>query len=147
MDEAGDAAGGALARVGLDDRYQVGREIGRGATAVVYLARDVRHGRDVAVKVLRPEAASALSMERFEREIRMVAQLQHPNILPLHDSGATSAGLQYYVMPYVEGRSLRDLLQDGGPLPVERAVAIARDVADALGYAHERGLVHRDIKP
>ena len=114
--------------------------------ATVYLAEDVRHRRKVAVKVLRPELAAALGPERFLKEIEIAAQLQHPHILPLHDSGEAD-GFLFYVMPYVEGQSLRDRLAKGGELPVAAAVRILRDVADALSAAHAHGVVHRDIKP
>jgi serine/threonine-protein kinase len=128
-------------------RYEIEREVGRGGTATVYLARDLRHGRPVALKVLDPMVGAAMSAERFLREIRVTAALTHPHILPLHDSGE-AAGLLYYVMPYVEGESLRDrLAREGGALPVADVVSVARELADALSYAHERGVVHRDIKP
>jgi serine/threonine-protein kinase len=130
----------------LAPRYLVRRELGAGAMAVVYLAEDSRHGRSVAVKVLRAELAAALGPERFLQEIRIAAQLRHPNIVPLYDSGETD-GLLYYVMPYVEGESLRDRLRRERQLPVDEALGIAREVADALAHAHERELVHRDIKP
>jgi TolB-like protein/Flp pilus assembly protein TadD len=130
----------------LGDRYAVEREVGRGGMAVVYLAEDLKHHRKVAIKVLRPELAAAVGGERFLREIEAAARLAHPNILPLHDSGEAD-GLLYYVMPYVEGGSLRERLERERQLPIEDAAAITRDVAAALDHAHERGLVHRDIKP
>ena len=130
----------------LAGRYVVVRHIGEGGTATVYLAEDLRHQRQVAIKVLRPEKAALLGAERFLKEIRLTANLQHPNILPLHDSGEADS-LLYYVMPYVEGESLRARLDREGCLDLELAVEIARDVASALAYAHERGIVHRDIKP
>jgi tetratricopeptide (TPR) repeat protein len=130
----------------LADRYAVGRELGHGGMAHVYLARDLRHGRDVALKVLRPELAASLGTDRFLREIRIEAGLQHPHILPLHDSGAVD-GLLYYVMPFVQGETLRDRLAREKQLPVPDAVRIAREVADALSYAHAHNIVHRDIKP
>ena len=133
-------------RASLAGRYTIERELGRGGMATVYLARDVRHERRVALKVLRPEIAAALGPERFLREIQIAAQLAHPHILPLHDSGAAGAFL-YYVMPYVEGESLRDRLDREPQLPVEQAVQIAREVADALSDAHGHDVVHRDIKP
>src|SRR5438093_2103415 len=136
----------AQLQAALADRYALERELGHGGMATVYLARDLRHGRPVAIKVLRPEIAAALGPERFLREIQIAAQLAHPHILPLHDSGAAGAFL-YYVMPYVEGESLRDRLAREPQLPVEQAVQIAREVADALGYAHGHDVVHRDIKP
>ena len=116
--------------------------------ATVYLAHDLRHDRPVALKVLHPELAAALGPERFLREIRLAARLQHPHILAVHDSGEMPAtGLLWYAMPYVEGESLRDRLRRERQLPVEDAVRIAREVADALDYAHRQGVVHRDIKP
>ena len=130
----------------LADRYQVGRELGRGGMARVYLARDLKHRRDVAVKVIRPELAASLGHERFLREIEIAARLNHPNIVPLYDSGEV-AGSLYFVMPYVEGPSLRQRLSEGGPLPVPAAINVLRDIARALAYAHEHGVVHRDVKP
>ncbi|MBY0489323.1 MAG: protein kinase [Gemmatimonadaceae bacterium] len=130
----------------LGDRYRVLRELGAGGMATVYLAEDVRHKRQVAVKMLRPELASSLGADRFLREIEIAAGLQHPNILPLFDSGGSGEVL-YYVMPFVEGESLRDRLTRAGALAVTDAVRLLREIADALAYAHQRGLVHRDIKP
>jgi len=130
----------------LAGRYALERELGQGGMATVYLARDLRHERLVAVKVLRPELAASLGPERFLREIKLAAQLQHPHILPLHDSGEAS-GFLYYVMPYVKGESLRGRLDRGGELPVHDAVKILIEVTDALAYAHGQGVVHRDIKP
>ena len=130
----------------LGDRFVIERELGRGGMATVYLARDRKHDRLVAVKVLRPEIATLLGPERFLREIRTAANLQHPHILPLHDSGEVEGAL-YYVMPYVEGESLRDRLQREPQLPLAEASRITREVADALAYAHARDIVHRDIKP
>jgi serine/threonine-protein kinase len=130
----------------LADRYVIERELGAGGMATVYLAHDVRHDRKVAVKVLRPELSAILGAERFLHEIKTTANLQHPHILSLFDSGEAD-GLVYYVMPYVEGESLRDRLNREKQLPVDDAVRIAREVADALQYAHEHGIVHRDIKP
>jgi len=130
----------------LADRYTIERELGQGGMATVYLARDLKHDRDVALKVLRPELAATLGPERFLREIKIAAQLQHPNILPVHDSGE-AAGFLYYVMPFVEGHSLRERLAKEGELPVPEAARILRDVADALSAAHAKGVVHRDIKP
>jgi serine/threonine protein kinase/tetratricopeptide (TPR) repeat protein len=130
----------------LGDRYRIEREIGAGGMATVHLALDLRHNRKVAIKVLRRELAAALGGERFLREIETTAGLRHPNILPLFDSGQ-AGGILYYVMPYVEGESLRDRLDREGRIPLDDAVRIAREVADALSYAHSRGIVHRDIKP
>ena len=130
----------------LAPRYLVQRELGAGGMAVVYLADDTRHGRPVAVKVMRSELAAALGPERFLREIRIAARLRHPHIVPLYDSGEAD-GLLYYVMPYVEGESLRDRLRRERQLPVDEALGIAREVADALTHAHEHELIHRDIKP
>lgn len=130
----------------LADRYRLERELGAGGMATVYLADDLRHQRKVAVKVLRPELAAAVGAERFLREITTTANLRHPHILPLYDSGE-GAGFLYYVMPFVEGESLRDLLDRDAQLPIADALRIADEVADALQYAHGRGVVHRDIKP
>ena len=130
----------------LKDRYAVERELGAGGMATVYLAEDLKHHRKVAVKVLRPELAATLGPERFLREIEVAANLTHPHILPLHDSGEAD-GFLYYVMPYVEGQSLRDRLATEGELPVQDAVKILHEVVDALAHAHEHGVVHRDIKP
>jgi serine/threonine-protein kinase len=126
--------------------YEIEREVGTGGMATVYLARDVKHDRQVALKVLRPELAAVMGGDRFPREIHIIAQLSHPHILPLHDSGE-SDGFFYYVMPFVEGESLRQRLQREGRLPINEAVKIMREVVDALAYAHEHGIVHRDIKP
>ena len=130
----------------LSDRYRVLRELGEGGMATVYLAEDLKHGRRVAVKVLHPELAAVIGAERFLAEIRTTANLQHPHILPLFDSGE-AAGFLYYVMPFVEGESLRDRLDREKQLPVEEAVRLAREVADGLDDAHRRGVIHRDIKP
>jgi tRNA A-37 threonylcarbamoyl transferase component Bud32 len=133
-------------KVALADRYAIQQEIGTGGMATVYLAEDLKHHRKVAVKVMRPELAAALGTERFLREIEIAAGLRHPHILPLHDSGQAD-GLLYYVMPYVEGESLRDRLQREKQLAIDEALTITREVAEALAYAHARGIVHRDIKP
>jgi TolB-like protein len=130
----------------LAPRYVVRRELGAGGMAVVYLADDPRHGRPVAVKVLRPELAPALGPERFIREIGIAARLRHPHIVPLYDSGAAD-GFLYYVMPYIEGESLRDRLRRERQLPLDEAIGVACQVADALAYAHAHELIHRDIKP
>jgi serine/threonine-protein kinase len=130
----------------LADRYRIERELGAGGMATVYLAEDLKHQRKVALKVLRPELAAVLGGERFHREIQIAAQLQHPNILPLLDSGE-AGGFLYYAMPYVEGQSVRDRLAREGALPISDTVRIVRDVVDALTEAHAHGVVHRDIKP
>ncbi len=130
----------------LADRYAVEREIGRGGMATVYLAVDLKHNRKVALKVLHPELAASVGHARFLREIEIVAGLTHPRILTLIDSGEAD-GLLYYVMPYVEGETLKGRLEREGALPVEESLRIAREVADALAYAHEKGVIHRDIKP
>jgi serine/threonine-protein kinase len=130
----------------LADRYRLERKLGSGGMATVYLAHDLRHDRDVAIKVLHPDLGAALGSERFLAEIRTTARLQHPHILPLLDSGEAD-GLLYYVMPYVGGESLRERLARERQLPIDDAVRIAREVADALGEAHAHGIVHRDIKP
>jgi eukaryotic-like serine/threonine-protein kinase len=129
----------------LRDRYRVDRELGRGGMATVYLAHDLRHDRDVALKVFHPELDAALG-ERFLREIRVAAKLGHPHILTVHDSG-DAEGLLWYTMPVVDGESLRQRIRREGPLPVEEAVRIGRSVAEALDFAHSHGVVHRDIKP
>src|SRR2546423_6370955 len=133
-------------RASLAGRYTIERELGRGGMATVYLARDLKHDRPVALKVLRPELAAVLGGERFLREIRLTAQLQHPHILTLIDSGEAD-GFLYYVMPYVEGESLRQRLEREGQLPLDEALRITRAVASALDFAHGRGVIHRDIKP
>lgn len=130
----------------LDGRYRIERELGEGGMATVYLTRDLKHGRHVAIKVLSPELAALVGAERFLAEIEMTAGLAHPHIVPLFDSGEAD-GLLYYVMPVVEGESLRDHLEREGRLTVEEALAVTKDVAAALSYAHGRGVVHRDIKP
>jgi serine/threonine-protein kinase len=130
----------------LADRYRIERELGQGGMATVYLAQDLRHDRKVALKVLKPELAAVLGAERFVVEIRTTASLQHPHILPLFDSG-TADGFLFYVMPFIEGETLRDKLNRETQLGVDEAVRIARDVADALHYAHRHGVIHRDIKP
>jgi len=130
----------------LSDRYRLERELGQGGMATVYLAHDLKHDRQVAIKVLRPELAAVVGAERFLAEIRVTANLQHPYILPLHDSGE-AGGFVFYVMPYVDGESLRDRLTREKQLPVEDALRIATEIAGALDYAHRRGVIHRDIKP
>jgi serine/threonine protein kinase len=130
----------------LTDRYRIERELGAGGMATVYLGHDLKHDRDVAIKVLHPDLGAALGGERFLSEIRTTARLQHPHILPLLDSGAADSFL-YYVMPYVSGETLRARLERERQLPIEDALRIAREVADALGAAHALGIIHRDIKP
>jgi Tol biopolymer transport system component/tRNA A-37 threonylcarbamoyl transferase component Bud32 len=130
----------------LADRYRLGREIGAGGMATVYLAEDFRHDRRVALKVLRPELAAVIGAERFLAEIKLTANLQHPHILPLFDSGAADSYL-FYVMPFVEGETLRDRITREKQLPIADAIRITTEVASALDYAHRHGVVHRDIKP
>ncbi|MEP6574262.1 MAG: protein kinase [Gemmatimonadota bacterium] len=144
-------------RSALSDQYRLERELGRGGMATVYLAEDLKHRRQVAVKVLRPELAASLGSERFLSEIRTTAKLNHPHILPLHDSGEARVpdaeasdgprSFLYYVMPLVEGESLRERMTREGTLPVDEAVRLTREVADALAYAHKHDVIHRDIKP
>src|SRR5260370_12312334 len=133
-------------RVALTDRYTFEREIGRGGMATVYRAQDLKHQRPVAVKVLHPYLAANLGAERFLREIQIAASLQHPHIVPLYDSGQAS-DLLYYVMPYVEGESLRRRLERDKQLALGETLQLARAVAAALAYAHPHGIVHRDFKP
>ena len=133
-------------RAGLRDSYAIERELGRGGMAVVYLAHDLRHDRPVALKLLHPELAAALGPERFQREIRFAARLQHPHILTVLDSGE-AAGRLWFTMPFVEGESLRDRIRRERQLPVDVALQIGREAARALDYAHQHGIVHRDIKP
>lgn len=130
----------------LSDRYSLEREIGRGGMATVYLARDVHHQQPVAIKVMHPSLANALDSKRFLREMGIAASLAHPLIVPLYDSGH-AGGVPYYIMPYVEGESLYERLQRERRLSLEDALQITRDVAAALGYAHSRGVLHRDVKP
>ncbi|MGD2124298.1 MAG: serine/threonine-protein kinase, partial [Gemmatimonadota bacterium] len=130
----------------IADRYRIESEIDSGGMATVYRARDVKHERTVAIKVLRPDLAEAIGADRFLREIRTTASLSHPHILPLFDSGEAH-GFLYYVMPFVDGESLADRLEREGELPLEDALQIAREVADALAYAHKKGVIHRDVKP
>jgi serine/threonine protein kinase len=133
-------------RDGLAGRYEIESEIGRGGMATVYRARDIHHDRPVALKVLHAELAESLGAERFQREIRVAASLQHPHILTVHDSG-TTGGYLWFTMPFVEGESLRDRISRERQLPIADAVRITREVALALDYAHRHGIVHRDIKP
>ena len=133
-------------RAVLADHYRVERELGAGGMATVYLAHDIKHDRAVAIKVLKPELAASIGAERFLKEIRVTANLQHPHIVPLYDSGA-AGGVLYYVMPLLTGESLEDRLVRESMLPVDEAVRIARQIASALDFAHRKGVVHRDIKP
>ena len=144
--EAPPAGGIERLQEALGDRWTLQRELGHGLTSTVYLARDPKHHRPVAIKVLRPELAASLGRDRFHREIEIAASLSHPHILPLYSSGDANGQL-YYVMPYVEGESLEDRMAREGPLPLGEALRIAREVAAALAYAHQHGVVHRDIKP
>ena len=130
----------------LADRYKIERHLGEGGMATVYLAEDLKHKRKVAVKVLRPELAAVLGAERFVQEITTTANLQHPHILPLFDSGEAD-GFLYYVMPFIDGETLRDKLNRETQLSIDEAVKITTEVADALDYAHRNNVIHRDIKP
>ena len=130
----------------LAAHYRLDRQLGEGGMATVYLAHDLKHGRDVAIKVLRPDFAESLGRERFLREIQLAARLNHPHILPLYDSGE-AGGFLYFVMPVMRGQTLRDRLAQGAAMPVDEALRIAIEVADALDYAHRHDIVHRDIKP
>src|SRR5262249_21664258 len=130
----------------LADHYTIQRTLGHGGMATVYLALDVRHQRNVALKVLRPELAAIIGADRFLKEIETTAHLQHPHILPLFDSGQV-AGTVFYVMPYIEGESLRGWLNRERQLPVADAIRIARQAGSALHYAHRQGVIHRDVKP
>ncbi len=130
----------------LEGRYNIDSEIGEGGMATVYLAKDLRHNRDVALKVLKPELAAVVGAERFLAEIETTANLQHPHILPLFDSGEADSFL-FYVMPYVEGDTLRERIDREKQLPIDEAIGIASSVASALRHAHDRGVIHRDIKP
>ena len=133
-------------KTALADRYAIQEELGAGGMATVYLAEDLKLHRKVALKVLKPDLAAALGPDRFLQEIEIAAKLHHPHILPLHDSG-DAEGLLYYVMPYVDGESLRDRLKREKQLPIVDALKIASEVADALGSAHRHNVIHRDIKP
>jgi serine/threonine-protein kinase len=130
----------------LTNRYRIERELGAGGMATVYLAQDLRHERQVALKVLKPELGAVLGVERFLSEIKVTANLQHPNLLPLFDSGEAD-GLLFYVMPYVPGESLRQRLDREKQLPIDETVRIAVAVGSALDFAHRHGVVHRDLKP
>jgi len=130
----------------LATSYHLTRELGEGGMATAYLARDLKHERDVAIKVLKPELGAVLGVERFLSEIRVTANLQHPNLLPLFESGE-AGGLLFYVMPFVDGETLRARLEREKQLPVEEAVRLSVAIAQALDYAHRRGVIHRDLKP
>src|SRR6185503_12615286 len=130
----------------LQGRYVIERELGQGGMAIVYLGRDLRYDRVVAIKVMRPELLISVGNERFLREIQIAARLSHPHILPLFDSGDAN-GFLYYVMPYVEGESLRARITREGKLPIDDAVRIGIEVAGGLAHAHAQGVVHRDVKP
>jgi len=130
----------------LADRYRIERELGSGGMAAVYFAADLKHDRNVAIKVLKPELAAVLGAERFVQEIKTTAALSHPHILPLFDSGE-AGGFLYYVMPYIEGETIREKLNRETQFSVDKAVKIASEVADALDYAHRHGVIHRDVKP
>ena len=136
----------ARLRLALEGRYAIERELGEGGMATVFLAKDLKHNRSVAVKVLKQELAAVVGAERFLAEIETTANLQHPHILPLFDSGEAD-GFLFYVMPHVEGESLRERIDRDKQLPVEEAVQITTAVAHALQHAHDRGVIHRDIKP
>ncbi len=133
-------------KAALADRYKIERQLGVGGMATVYLAEDLKHKRKVAVKVLRPELAAVLGAERFVQEITTTANLQHPHILPLFDSGEAD-GFLYYVMPFIDGETLRDKLNRETQLGIDEAVGITTAIADALDYAHRNNVIHRDIKP
>src|SRR5512145_1537767 len=130
----------------LQDRYRLDRELGQGGMATVYLAHDLKHDRDVALKLLRPDLAAVLGRDRFLAEIRLTAKLDHPHILTLIDSGESN-GLLWYVVPFIRGESLRQKLQREQQLPLDEALAITKQVAGALEYAHQHGVIHRDLKP
>ncbi|HEY8310384.1 MAG TPA: serine/threonine-protein kinase, partial [Gemmatimonadaceae bacterium] len=136
----------ASLNIALAGRYTIEREIGRGGMAVVYLARDIKHDRPVALKLLHPELGAVLGVERFLSEIRVTANLQHPHLLPLFDSGEADGQL-FYVMPYVDGENLRARLDREKQLPIDEALRLTLAVLSALAYAHERGIIHRDLKP
>jgi serine/threonine-protein kinase len=132
---------------GLGDRYHIERTLGEGGLSTVYLARDLKYGRDVAVKVLRSEVGAAVGPERFHREMEIAATLSHPNILPVFEWGDAGGGMLFCVMPSVRGYTLRDVIQSAGQLSIEEAIRICGEIAGALDYAHRRGVLHRDVKP
>src|SRR5690348_5339374 len=133
-------------KAALVDRYQVEKPIGRGGMATVYLAHDLRHDRPVAIKVMSPELAATIGADRFSREVKIAAKLTHPTVLGVFDSGEAQ-GLLFYVMPFVEGESLRDKLTREKQLSIDESIQIICEVAEALGYAHANGIIHRDVKP
>lgn len=137
---------GATLQLHLHDQYDIQGELGRGGMAIVYSARDRKHDRMVAIKILQPEVSASIGCERFLHEIQIEAKLQHPHIVPLYDSGELN-GIPFYVMPQVEGETLEERLTREKQLPIEDAIGIAVDVGDALAYAHSMGVVHRDVKP
>jgi len=141
-----DARSFALLATALANRYRIERELGAGGMATVYLAQDLKHDRKVAIKVLKPELAAVLGADRFVVEIKTTAALQHQHILPLFDYGEAD-GMLYYVMPYIQGETIREKLNRETQFGVDEAVRVAREVADALDYAHRHGVIHRDIKP
>src|SRR5215212_6089172 len=133
-------------RDSLSQAYSIDRELGKGGMATVYLAQDLKHDRVVALKVLHPDLAASLGPDRFLREIKLAARLNHPHILPLFDSGSAD-GMLYYVMPYVEGESLRERIDRENKIPIDEAIRLTQGIASALDYAHRQGIVHRDVKP
>src|SRR5262245_34748607 len=130
----------------LSSQYRFERELGAGGMAIVYLARDLKHDRDVAIKVLKPEVAAAIGVNRFLSEIRTTGNLKHPHILPLFDSGSAGS-LLFYVMPFIDGESLGSRVRREGPLPIPEVFRILHQIVDALAYAHTLGVIHRDLKP
>ena len=133
-------------KAALAEQYELEREIGQGGMGTVYLARDRRHDRPVAIKVLRPDVAESIGSDRFLREVRLAARMTHPRIVPVYDSGE-KGGYLFYVMPYLPGETLGDLLRREGELKAGPALGILTQIADALSYAHSKGVIHRDLKP